>query len=142
MWRLTKPAYILLKYFNGNERTCKIHELYCTGSNKQFTTFQACMDFQNALPLYSSKCGTGGILSGNSTMCRWKHASMIPLNSMHCFHIGRGLTPDPLGHFKCNDELDCVPPKMGKIPFPIEWLEPSKEIINSGFQYTMPKVCV
>jgi hypothetical protein len=74
-------------------------------------------------------------------MCRVKHVSMIPFNPIRCFHIGRGHQADPLGHFKCNDDLDCIPSKM-EDPFPIEWLEPSREILNSGFKSPMPNVCV
>jgi hypothetical protein len=54
IWMLTKPVYTYMKYF-GNERTCKIHQLYCTGEYQQFHTFQECYGFPKCRTCIQSK---------------------------------------------------------------------------------------
>jgi len=92
----------------GIEAICSTHDTYCTGTNKQYATHSECVNFISSLPGYSSVCGSGGVLSGNSTTCRFKHHFMIPLApSEHCFHVGYGTRIDVQGHFKCHDDLEC-----------------------------------
>jgi hypothetical protein len=93
----------------GYNDICTYHETYCTGSNKQFYSFNECMRFMNALPKVSPVCGNGLLLSGNSSTCRFKHHFMIPLSpELHCFHIGYGNVADAENHYKCNDAVECT----------------------------------
>lgn len=93
----------------GVKGICEYHERYCAGGPfEQFHSTAECERFLTALPVVSPACGTGGILAGNSTTCRFKHHFMIPLDpSLHCFHIGYGDHPDSDGVFKCNDSYEC-----------------------------------
>lgn len=92
----------------GIQSICDYHERFCTGENQQFHDFAECVRFMTALPVISPGCGIAGLTGGNSSTCRFKHHTLIPMDpKFHCFHIGYGHREDASGHFKCNDQVEC-----------------------------------
>jgi hypothetical protein len=129
---------------------CEYHETYCTGTNKQFVSKAECLRFMTALPPVSPACGNGGVFGGNSTTCRFKHHLMIPFNpSTHCFHIGYGDRPDTMGHFKCNDAIECPSPQQDGSALNLTMdaqtaacMAASNAVVDApGYQTVYPLVC-
>lgn len=91
------------------ENLCNTYMNYCVGPGlpSEWLTYSDCYNYMTSLPTISPKCGTGMALSGNSQFCRFKHQFMIPLDPIHCYHVGKGL-PDIHGDIKCNDATECV----------------------------------
>jgi hypothetical protein len=128
---IPKLVYTAFTHFDkwGIRNTCMYHERYCTGSNKQFESFDECMRFQGALPVISPVCGTGGMMGGNSSLCRSKHGYMSQFHpSNHCFHLGYGHLPDGEGKFKCNDNVECAEPDIIAEPLPMSFLKAGKAV--------------
>ncbi|KAJ3075748.1 hypothetical protein HDU98_006986 [Podochytrium sp. JEL0797] len=89
----------------GAMNTCKFHSRYCTGSNQQFDTEKACVNYFTSLPVFSPTCGYGHILGGNSRICRANHQYLTVFDpEVHCPHLSPGSMacrdPGP------NDEFD------------------------------------
>ncbi len=109
----------------GAVNICMTHELHCTGKNKQFDSFDDCMQFVGALPPISAACQDAGkLFAGDSLLCRMKHHFMIPFEpETHCFHIGRGLK-DADDHIKCIDS-ECDDPLIRGGPMDLLTLAPA-----------------
>ncbi|KAF7340312.1 hypothetical protein MVEN_01950300 [Mycena venus] len=64
---------------------CSQHEKYCLGSNKQYKSTKACIEFVlHKIPL-------GEIWQGgqNTAFCRYVHTPMLPFRpAVHCPHVG------------------------------------------------------
>jgi len=76
----TSPAY-QAPYV---DQTCARHNLYCTGANQQYATYDDCVAFMHTLTF-----GSPDINQGNSTQCRWWHSILSKLRpSIHCPHVG------------------------------------------------------
>lgn len=91
------------------ENLCNTYLNYCVGPGlpSEWLTYSDCYNYMTSLPIISPICGNGMALSGNSQFCRFKHQFMIPLDPIHCYHVGKGL-PDFNGDIKCNDVTECV----------------------------------
>lgn len=91
---LDREAFLLTSAvpyeFYGIGSICNYHDLYCTGTDQQFSSNQECRDFLSALPQIDPVAGPEARFAGNSSNCRFKHHLMIPFDRVHCKHIGRG----------------------------------------------------
>lgn len=93
----------------GVRNICEIHERYCTGSLRQYDSFEACVSNMTALPAQDPECGDKLAMSGYSRPCKFKHQWMVATNpSLHCPHIGLVGTLDINGNSKCNAETECT----------------------------------
>lgn len=122
---------------------CSIHETYCNGPNKQYPNYQACVDYMAALPLKTPECGTAKMLFGHALPCKYKHATMVPINKLHCAHIG------PLGALDHDGNQKCYPGECASVvdplPFPWERLDSldasAYAAAKNAEPYLDPKVC-
>jgi hypothetical protein len=76
----------------------------CVGEHQQFDSYNDCMDYMNALPLFDPICqhkiGPMAV-QGNCYMCKYLHNFMTPFEpELHCYHAGKGQF-DVHGHRKC-----------------------------------------
>lgn len=84
---------------------CKGIQDVCTGKNSQYDDIWDCLKWFETLP--SQSC-SGKVISGNSKNCRQLHFNLAKYKpDIHCFHVGKKGGPDPNGHFKCQDAVDC-----------------------------------
>merc|ERR1719273_1348437 len=87
------------------EELCMQMQSTCTGSWAQFSNFNECLNYMNALPLTKPECP---ILKGPTLACRWTHMILAQPSlrpEVHCFHVGPE-SPDPFDNIKCSP-ADC-----------------------------------
>lgn len=145
-WR-TSASFYLAQKAGVNQYSiqdiCTTHQTYCTGQDKQYASFQACVDYLSALPLKTAECGTAKFMFGNALPCKYKHSTMVPINKLHCAHIGPLGTVDREGNQKCYAG-ECAN-LVNSMPFPWERLD---SIDGSAYAaaknteaYQAPKAC-
>jgi hypothetical protein len=63
---------------------CGLHDIYCTEANKQFDSFNDCVNFQSSISFGIMEYGYE-----NTVTCRYIHAPMTAARpAVHCAHIG------------------------------------------------------
>ncbi|RXK42465.1 hypothetical protein M231_00019 [Tremella mesenterica] len=79
----SNSTFILQQYLA--HKVCNASAAYCTGSNKQYDSYDDCLDFVTSVPI-----GQFYRMGEDNLVCRHLHVPMIPLRpAVHCPHIGR-----------------------------------------------------
>jgi hypothetical protein len=76
---------------------------HCTGENKQFDSYEECIEYNRGIPDADEQCRAVDLIGlGHSRYCRIIHQHMVRMNPVHCHHTGLGGS-DPTGGAHCFD---------------------------------------
>lgn len=100
---------------------CNVHELYCTHGLSQFPSHAACLSYMESLATTDDTCTSSKLLAGQSILCKWKYAFLVPLRPLkYCAALGSGAAGQcadcggilPLGGDPAHLQLQDIPQQL------------------------------